>query len=433
MSRGYGVKEREGGWGAARRGRAVAITIFLFLLFGSVGCGLGGMARQGEAVKEATPVEVTPVVQGDLVREAELAGQIRGRLEANVAAKVQGRVEKVLVDLGARVHKGQVLALLDASDVKAQLNQAEAAVEVAESALALVEAGPSPAQIKALEAQIAQAQANLESAEADWQRAQLLYEQGAISRQQWEQARTRHQTAKAALEAAQASLEAAKPRPEQIRQAQAQLKQARAAAEAVRRQLANFTLTAPIDGVVTARAVDPGNLVGPGVALFTIVQLDPAVVEVTAGEKEVNFIKVGQKAEVLVPALGKTFAGRVTAVSPGLDQRSGGYRVKVEVPNEAGALKPGMAARVRLALDTLPQRLLVPAAALVDRGHGPTVFVVEDSKAVERVVQVEATGRNLAALKEGVKLGEKVVIRGQEYLHANDPVRVVSPAGGEKP
>lgn len=434
MGLGLRTKSLGRGFRLGRRGSRVgAVALLLFLIFGSAGCGLGGIAQQGEAIKEAVPVEVTPVVKGDLVREVELGGQVRGRLEASVAAKVQGRVEQVLVDLGDRVRKGQVLAVLDAADVKAQLNQAEAAVEVAESALALVEAGPSPAQVKALEAQVAQAQANLRGAEADWQRAQFLYEQGAISQQQWEQARTRYETAKAALEAARASLEAANPRPEQIRQASAQVRQARAAAEAVRAQLRNFTLTAPIDGVITARAVDPGSLVGPGVPLFTVVQLDPAVVEVIAGEKEINFIKVGQEVEVVVAAVGRTFKGRVTAVSPGIEQRNGGYRLKVEVPNGQEVLKPGMAARVRLSLETLKQRLLVPAASLVDRGHGTMVFVVEDNKAVERAVQVEAAGRNMVALKSGVKVGDKVVIRGQEYLHGSDPVRVVTPSGGEKP
>lgn len=409
------------------------LALFLFLGLLHAGCGLGGISPQAEADKEGVPVEVTPVVRGDLVRQAELLGQIRGRVEADLVAKVQGRVEQVLVDLGSRVRRGQVLVRLDARDLEAQLGQAEAAVEAAASALALVEAGPSPGQLKVLEARVAQAEAGYRTAEAEWQRVQFLYEQGAVSRQQWEQAQARYETARAELEAARGSLEAAKPRPEQIRQARAQLKQAQATAAAVRAQLRNFTLTAPIDGVVTARYVDPGDTAVPGAPLLSLVQLDPAVIEVTAGEKEINFLKEGQEAQVLVPALGdRPFRGRVAAVSPGIEPRSGGYRLKVEVANPAGVLKSGMAAKVRLSLEKLSQRLLVPAAAVIDRGHGTVVFVVEGGKAVERAVQVEATSGGRAALQSGVQEGEQVVVRGQEFLHGGDAVRVVA-SGGEKP
>jgi hypothetical protein len=76
---------------------------------------------------------------------------------------------------------------------------------------------------------------------------------------------------------------------------------------------------------------------------------------------------------------------------------------------------------------------LVPVRALVDRGHGAVVFVVQEGRAVERPVEVEATGEGRAALRSGVQEGEKVVVKGQEFLQTNDPVRVVAAGGGEKP
>jgi multidrug efflux pump subunit AcrA (membrane-fusion protein) len=412
----------------------LVVILTTVVLFATSGCGALGLGRrEGEAAREAVPVEVTQATKRDLIREAEFAGQVRGWAEVTLTAKVQAPVEEVLAEVGQRVRKGQVLARLQAPELVAQLRQAEAAVEVAESGLALAEAGPSPAQAKVLEAQVAQAEVDYRSAEADWKRMQYLYEQGAVSQQQWEQAQARYEAAKARLVGARANLEAAKPRPEQIRQARAQVKQARAAAEALRVQLRNYTITSPLDGVVTFRGVDPGSMAAPGMALFTVVQLDPAMVEVVVGEREINFVRVGQPVEVAVPAVAdQPFQGRIVAASPGLDARSGGYRVKVEIPNPQERIKPGMAARVRLPLDKLTQWILIPVTCLVDRGHGPMVFVVEGGRAVERRVEVEATGQGLAAIARGLKEGDLVVVKGQEFLQANDPVQVVSSGGGER-
>ncbi|MGB9887209.1 MAG: efflux RND transporter periplasmic adaptor subunit [Moorellales bacterium] len=416
--KGVGVKGPERGRGIWAVAALLALAVLVGV--GSAGCGLGGGAGRQEEGREAVAVEVAAVERGDLVRQVEFAGQVRASQEISVAAKAQGQVQEVLVDIGDRVRAGQVLARLDATDLEAQLRSAEAGVRTAESALAMAEAGPSEAQLKMLQAQVAQA-------EADWKRIDYLYREGAVSQQQWEQART-------AYEVAKASLENAYPRPEQIKQLEAQVEQARAQAEALRLQLRHYVVTSPLSGVITSRSVDPGSLASPGVPLFTVSRLDPVVVELVVGENEVNFLEVGRQVEVVVPAAGeKPFTGRVAAVSPGLDARLGGYRVKVEMGNPQGVLKPGMAARVRLSLEKLPGRLLVPLGALVDRGHGAVVFVVQADRAVERPVEVEATGEGRAALRSGVQEGDKVVVKGQEFLQTNDPVRVVAAGRGEKP
>jgi len=406
--------------GRKARGSTAVAVLALALALGSAGCGLGGgVATEAGKGEEAVAVEVATVERGDLVRQVEFAAQVRGSQEISVAAKVQGQVHEVLVDIGDRVRAGQVLARLDSADIETQLRAAEAAVTVAESALDLAKAGPSEAQLRTLQAQLAQA-------EADWKRIDYLYQEGAVSQQQWEQARMGY-------EVAQANLEAAYPREEQIRQLEAQVEQARAQADALRAQLRHYVITSPIAGVIISRSIDLGSLVSPGVPLFTVVQLDPAVLEIVVGEKEVNYLEVGREVQVVVPALGsEPLAGRVVAVSPGLVSTLGGYRVRVEVENPKHTLKSGMAARVRLPLDRLPGRLLVPLGALVDRGHGTVVFVVQEGRAVERPVEVEATGEGRAALRSGVQEGEQIVVRGQEFLQSNDPVRVVASDRGDQ-
>lgn len=397
------------------------------------GCGLNQETSGAEARTEV-PVEVAQVTRGSLQQISTVNGQIQAKLEVNVVPKAQGKVQSVAVDVGDTVKAGQVLVQLDTSDIDAQIRQAEAAVEAARKGLALLQAGATQQQLEAARAQVSQAETNYNTAKTNLERMQFLFEQGAISQQQFDAAQAQHDAAKAGLDAARANLSGleAGARQEQVEQVQAQVKQAEAGLNVLLTQKVNFTVTAPVSGVVSARNIDPGEMASPAMPVVTLAQLDPVLVQATVSEREINYLKLGQEVTIRVPAVrAEAFTGRISALSPVADPRSQGYTLKIKVPNPEGVLKPGMAAQIQVGLETIENQLIVPVPALVDKGQAIVVYIVEDGKALEKTVAVSLETQDKAAISNGLAEGQQVVVSGQNYLHDGDPVRVVNGNGGE--
>lgn len=409
------------------------------------GCGLN-QETAGSETRNEVPVEVAQVIRGSLQQISSISGQIQARLEVGVVPKAQGKVQSVAVDVGDVVKAGQVLVQLDTTDIDAQIRQAEAAIEAARKGLALLKAGATKQQLEAAQAQVSQAETQVRQAETNYntaktnlERMEFLFAQGAISQQQLDAARAQHDAARAGLDAARAALDAARAnlsgleagaRREQVEQAEAQVKQAEAGLNVLLTQKANFTVTAPVSGVVAARNVDPGEMASPAMPVITLAQLDPVVVQAAVSEREINYLKRGQEVKVQVPAArAEPFEGKITALSPVADPRSRGYTVKVEIQNPKGILKPGMAAQLQVGLETVENQLIIPVQALVDKGQAVVVYIVEDGKALEKTVTVTLQTQDKAAIGNGLAEGQQVVVSGQNYLRDGDRVRVLTGNG----
>ncbi|TDA66929.1 MAG: efflux RND transporter periplasmic adaptor subunit [Clostridia bacterium] len=419
-----GLHKRALGFGAA----GLILTAGLL-----AGCGLN-QETSGAETKTEVPVEVALVARGNLQQSSTINGQIQAKVEVNVVPKAQGKVQSVAVDVGDVVKAGLVLVRLDTTDIDAQIRQAEAAVEAARKGLALLQAGATPQQIEAARAQVSQAETNYNAAKTNLERMQFLFAQGAISQQQLDAAQAQHDAAQAGLDAARANLSGleAGARKEQVEQVQAQVKQAEAALNVLSTQKANFTVTAPVSGVVAARNIDPGEMASPAMPVITLAQLDPVLVQATVSEREINYLKPGQEVKVQVPAVqAEAFTGRISALSPVADPRSRGYTVKIEIANPKGLLKPGMAAQLQVGLETIENQLIIPVQALVDKGQAMVVYIVEDGKALEKTVTVALETQDKAAISNGLAEGQQVVVSGQNYLRNGDPVRVLTGNGGK--
>lgn len=351
-----------------------------------------------------------------LPRSAALNGRIQasGTIEATqvaVAPKIAGRVIKIAVREGDLVRSGQVMAELDRSEVDAQLAQARAAVAAArtrpaqadaavalarasvdaqlrqaraqvEAASAALEAGK--AGLRAADANLQASETNLARAESDLQRLESLYRDGAVSAQQIDTARSTVQAAQAQRDAARAQRDAVQI---QVGAAAAGLEQARAAlavaeanrqtvaireqdAVASRAQLAQaqaalqqaeilsgYTiLTAPLSGVVVAKHVEVGDLVGVGAPVVTVADLSQPYLRVFISETDLGRVTLGQSVEVRVDAFpGRVFRGTVDEISSTAEYTPRNvqtkeervklvFGVKVALPNPDGVLKPGLPA-----------------------------------------------------------------------------------------
>ncbi|GAW31256.1 efflux RND transporter periplasmic adaptor subunit [Carboxydocella sp. JDF658] len=375
----------------------LALLLGLTLLVGAAGCG--SKAKETATASEAVPVEVVTATEGPISQTIIIAGKVVPKQEIALVPKVGGKVSRVAVDIGQRVKAGQVVVELDASDLKAQIAATEAAVRLQQSLQK-------------------QAEVNYQDALNNYNRIKYLYDQGGASQQQLDTARANLDRAQAAYSPAGGGSSAA-----QIQQAQAQL-------QAQRVQLANFTLTSPINGVVTARNIDPGEMASPGVPVLTIVDDSTMLVEVGLMENQINYARPGQTVEIKITATGRTYQGVIQSISPAADPRSKSYLTRIEIKNADESVKGGMVAEVTLAAQEKDKALLIPKAAIVEKLGARYVYVVTGNKVDEVKIETGLSDAEKVEVLSGIKAGQKVVIAGQNLLADGTEVQIK--AGGQK-
>jgi HlyD family secretion protein len=292
--------------------------------------------------------------------------------QVDLSFKIAGRLVSREVDEGRSVSAGQEVARLDDADFKLRMAQAQAQVDLAQAALAELEAGSRPEEIAQAEASLAQARAaaraartRLELADQDLARNRALYEGKVISQRAYDETVTAQRTlqdgvfeteAQVARARATMDLVEAGPRRETIEQARARLQVAREGLALARRQLADTVLEAPFDSVVLSKAAEPGAYLNPGSPVVTVGQLARVYLRAFVGETDLGRIKLGQPAEVYTDSYpDKPYPGRVSYISDSAEftpktvqtdeeRAKLMYRVKIELANPRGELKPGMPA-----------------------------------------------------------------------------------------
>jgi HlyD family secretion protein len=279
-------------------------------------------------------------------------------IEVNVASKVAGELEERAVDEGARVRAGDKLAAIDHATLDIQLRQAEAGVDLARAQLVLLRNGARREDIRQAEAALEQAAASLKVAEDDARRMRELEKTGSVTPKQREDAEARLVVTQAQKNAAAEALQKVRTlaRPEEIQAAEARLAQAQAAVDLLKKTIADCTITAPVGGIVTHKAVEVGELVAQGATIVTLSELDSVYVMIYVTEKELGRVRLGDAAEVIIDAFpDKLFSGKVTYISPEAeftpknvqtkeDRVKLVFGVKVEIENKQGLLKPGLPA-----------------------------------------------------------------------------------------
>ncbi len=244
--------------------------------------------------------------------------RVKGTIVA-VSGKVNGRIEKVLVNEGDHVEAGQVIVSLEKEEFEAQTEQARANLAMAQAKLAATVAGNRPQEIAQTNASVLQAKANMENIRKNSERDEILYQKGAISAQQRDASQTAYDVAQAQYTSAmeQYSLSMEGSRQEDIQMAQAQVQQAQAALKNAEIQLTDTTVKAPVSGVVALKSVEDGEVIVFGQQLFSIT--NPADVWIGANIEEtyIGRVKIGQYVDFSIDAYpGKKFVGRVMESGP---------------------------------------------------------------------------------------------------------------------
>jgi len=345
-----------------RRGPLAAAALGAAALLAA--CGGNGPAQ----AVPAPPVMVALVEGHDVTDRIEATGELKAKAEATVAAQVDGQVTRIVKDEGASVAAGDVVVEIDPERRELERRAGEAGVTDARS--------------------------QLSELDRDAARLEHLHGEGVASQARVDQARTDLSRARARVSAAEAQLGLAE------------------------RALRDSNVEAPFAGFVAHRWVPEGEFVARGSRLFGLVALDPVEVEFNLPERHSERAALGASVDVRVePFPAETFRGVVTLVSPIIDPATRTLRVKAEVRNEDGRLRPGLFARADLGVAERRGVPMIPEEAVLERSDGSVAFRMKDADHVERRnLRLGLHRDGMVEVLSGIQVGDRVVVRGQTAL-----------------
>ena len=374
------------------------------------------------------PVQISPVVHQNLRYSLVANGDIAPLMQVDLYPKVSGYLEKISVQIGDSVRQGQVIAQIDRGEFVQKVREVEAKVAQARAAADEIEAGTRSEDVRQAEDAVKQAQSRFENAKTHRERMEALYQKQIISKKDFDNADTECTVCEAQLSSSQERLKQLKEgaRREVREGSRAKLKEMEAILAQEQIRLQNTQIVAPFSGEIVRRNVDSGALVSPSTPLVTLVHVETLKVLANVLEKDISLVKVGMKVKVLTEAYpDKPFEGTIVRINEALDLATRTLQAEINVPNPGRLLKPGMFARIEVVLKEKPDALAVPREAVLKEEGKPFVFTVEGNQAIRKPVVTGIEQERLIEIVEGVKDGDKVVVRGQESLRDLSTIRIV--------
>jgi RND family efflux transporter MFP subunit len=371
----------------------------------AAGCSKTETAQARGRDTAVKPVQVEEVHQETVRRAVEVVGTLAAVDQVTVSSETEGKVSRILADLGDRVTAGQALIQLDNEKQQYNFDQQKAAL-----ARALAQYGATdPQHLPDIEKtpDVQKASADLQQAKQSYERANELFKRTLVPRQTLDDAETALQSKKASYDA---SLQTAKNLRASIQASEATMKLAD-------RQFRDTQIRAPFDGYVEKRLVNLGELVKAQMPVIAVVRVDPLKAIAEIPEKMAPWIKDGQPVELHVDAYPqRTFEGKVSRISPAVNTATRAFPFEALVPNRDAVLKPGTFARVHIESGREDQVLTLPYSALQYRYGVNRVFVVDNDKLGVRELKVgDRLGERIEILA-GVKAGDRVAVTDVEKL-----------------
>lgn len=333
-------------------------------------------ASQSEVQGQVVPVEIHHIRSGEIAEVVTATGTIQPFREAYVSSEASGRITHINVEVGDRVQAGNLLVQLDNELSRLSVDQAEA--------------------------QKLQTRATYEKAEKDLARHEKLFSDGSITEFELETAKVTKDVSESNYLLSDASLRMA------------------------RRQFADTRITSPIAGIVAERAVDVGETVAPGTPVAKIVDMKRLRVKIGLSEEQIVKVHPGQNVMLTVAAYPRIpIQGEVFTVGPEASSDTRTFPVEITIPNSADyPLKSGMVARVELAVDVIQDVPIIPRDAILERAGDYIAFVINNTKAERRVLDLGAQSGDMVEIRRGITSGEDVVVIGQENLSDGTTVAI---------
>jgi multidrug efflux pump subunit AcrB/multidrug efflux pump subunit AcrA (membrane-fusion protein) len=436
---------------AGRTRNLVSVIVVLGLAATLAGCEQPAARSDHSGGSSVTRVALVRPERATIRRTTEQPGQIEAYEVTAIHARVSGYVEKWNVDIGTRVTRGQVLAVLSVPELDAEAEQKQATVDESVAKLDQAKASQNVAQanVASDQAKLAEVQAGIKRAEAEFARWQAEYKRVAqlfkehaqtgslvdetlsklrASESARDEVYAQVQSAKAALLHGHAMLERART---DVTAATASIKVARSDARRIQAMRGYASIVAPYDGVVTQRNVDVGDLTEPGShgePLFTVARDDLVRITVRVPEKYAMEVDPGDQVQVRVQAFkAKDFVGKVTRTAWTLDAKNRTLRTEIDVPNPGGTLRPGLYANTTIIVQEHPNALTVPASAIVRQDSQAFCVVVVDGKVIRKPVTLGLDDGLRVEILSGLEGAQAVVKANAASLASDQVVEVVEP------
>lgn len=340
------------------------LALFLSTLL--VACSSGeqeALEQQGGMPPSAVTLE-KPVV-GDMKEALTIAGSLSANQSALIRAEIAGIIEKVAVEDGQSVKKGDLLFSIDHRTLEAELKRAEA---------------------------------NVSLRKQEYERMLSLFKRKSVSQYDVDKANAELLTAEAEKEYAKAQLSKAK-------------------------------VLAPFDATIGIRQINQGAYVQAGTALIEIVELNPLNLDFSAPETVLSALQVGDDVDVTIPALkNRPIQAQISAIEPLVDAKSRSVKVRARVDNNEGVLRPGLFARVSLPLQTFEQVLWVPEAAVFYQDEKTMIMISDEGKSLRKSVKLAGFENGKAAVIEGLQAEDEIVVAGHHKMPFDGmPIMAVEP------
>ncbi len=291
-------------------------------------------------------------------------GVIKSEIEVNITAQRTGKLAKLYVEEGDRIKAGDLIAELDTSEVKANLNKVKADLKKAEL--------------------------DLINTRSEYKRKDALFKERLITQQQFDDVQKMLSIAEAGFDMTKAAVDIA------------QL------------QYDYSFIKAPISGVISERPVEVGDTATPGPIIASIVDPNNLHIKAPVDEADVGSVAIGQTAKITMDAYpGEVFYGKVIKISPiviGRRQEARTFEVKVSFTDNRIILKPGMSADIEIITGESKDALVVPSQAVIEKGKEKIVYVSEGGRAKQRKIEVGIYNWNFTEIRKGLTEGEEIII-----------------------
>lgn len=373
-------------------------------------CGLvGGLVVSAAAC--APEVRVFEVAEGPLVKTVVASGRVLPAAQVELGVRAPASALEVRVDEGDAVKAGEVLVRLEDTEAMAAVAQARASVAQAAAQLRKLKRVGGPLA----QAALSRAEVEVTSAEEELGRAKDLANAGAYTSAQLSAAKEAVALARSRRTAAALELQSLTTGGDDRHLAMASLAQAEAAVALADARLDQTRLTAPVDGVVLRRNVEPGDLVQPGKPLLVIGAGGPTRIVMEPDERNLAHLRLGQHAIASTEAFPEQqFKAEVSFIAPAVDPSRGTIEVHLDVENPPDNLRAEMTASIEVTVAELESTIAVPDECVRDAAtSGPFVLVVKNGTTVRRPVHVGLRGERLIEVTRGLETGEILVMDRQ--------------------
>jgi HlyD family secretion protein len=407
---------------------ALPLLVFIF----------GGCGSQQKEQEPIVPVQVTPASTGEISQLVSAEAVVFPLQQAVVAPKITSTIKSLLVQRGSKVHKGELLAVLENADLSAATEQSKGEYEQAEASYTTTTGASLPEQIQKAELDAAAAKTSFEAQQKMYDSRKELFGQGALPRRDLDAGEVALAQARSQFEQAQKQLDDLHRigREQALKSATGQLSAAKGKYLGAEAQYSYSQIRSPIDGVITDRPQYPGELATANQPLLTVMDMSKLIAKAHIAQSQAASFKIGNPATLTVSGVDEPVKGRLSLISPALDPGSTTIEVWVEVTKPPSQLKPGMTVQVSVSARTVPNAVVVPASAVFKNAEGAEYVVVAGSNNVAhtKMVQTGIHGDDQIQITSGIIPGDQVITSGGYALPDKTKIKVESaPPSGKEP